>query len=416
MKGALSKFIIPLFCFFFFAPLARAQEELIPEEIDEYEEIELYDVQEEATVETNVSSPSEEYDDDLLEKMSDIAKTHDIEEDDNRNWWYLLKKGRFNINDTTIVYPKFLKFCVDVYHWGDKFFNTFDTDYVEGTGYRWKARLVNEDWGDSYALRFKKTGTHMRMLSDFNVNLGAYIQYMAVSVGYSADLNSIFRGKKNDHSRFQTNFTCALFNFDLSYIKNSSTKIRQFIGYNDNHLINSDFPGVTAKNFNISLYYFINNKKYSQGAAYNFSRYQRKSAGSFMVGFAYNNLDITMDFNTLAEELKPFFKFPTDYLHLHYFSYCALVGYGYNWVFHPKWLFNITVMPSVGFNRCYEDSSDGKGYQLALNIDGKSSVTFNHKLMFASLIGKITGNWYTSSNLSLFNAVEYLSLTVGVRF
>lgn len=335
---------------------------------------------------------------------------------ESRNWWYLLKKGKLNLSDTTVVYPKFLKFCVDVYNWADHTFNSYNPDYVVGTGHRWKARMVNENWTDSYALRFKNTPLHMRMLSDLNVNLGAYIQYMAVSVGYSLDLNTIFGGKKTDHARFETNFNCALFNFDLYYYHNSGTYIRQFMGYNNNKLMRSDFPGVSANNFGVSIYYFLNNKKYSQGAAYNFSKFQKRSAGSWMFGFQYSNLDIKMDFNQLAPELKPLYTFPSDILHLHYYSYCALFGYGYNWVWHPKWLFNITVMPSIGVNHCSEDSSERSGRQLALNIHGRTSLTYNHRALFTSIIGKITGNWYTSKNLSLFNAVEYFSVNVGFRF
>ncbi|MCH5214398.1 MAG: DUF4421 domain-containing protein [Muribaculaceae bacterium] len=335
---------------------------------------------------------------------------------ESKNWWQLLKKGKLNLSDTTVVYPKFLKFCVDVYNWGDRFFNTYDTSYVEGTGKRWKARLVNEDWTDSYALLFKDDSFRMRMLSEMNVNIGAYLQYMAVSVGYSVDVKTIVQGKKTDHSRFETNFTCALFNFDLYYTRNSGTFIRHFTGMAVGDLIKSPFSGTQMKNLGVSIYYFLNNKKYSQGAAYSFSRYQRKSAGSWMFGFTYSNLDISMDFTTLAPELQHIYLYPSDYLRFHYNSYCALFGYGYNWVFHPKWLFNISVMPSIGFNHCYENASEGSGNQFALNIHGRASLVFNHRSLFAGAVGKITGNWYTSRRLSLFNAVEYLSATVGVRF
>lgn len=336
--------------------------------------------------------------------------------EENRNWWYLLRKGKLDLKDTTVVYPKFVKFCVDVYNWGDRFFNTYDTDYVEGTGYRWKLRLINENWADSYNLRFKEDNVNIRMLSALDANIGPYIQYMAVSVGYSFNMNTVFGGRKNDRSRFETNFTCALFNIDINYTRNTGTYIRQFSGFDNDKFIRSDFPGVKATNLGVNIYYFINHKKYSQGAAYNFSRYQRKSAGSFIVGFTYTNLDINMDFSTLAEELKPLYPFPTFALHTHYYSYCALVGYGYNWVWHPKWLFNVSVMPSIGANHCYEDSSDGSGTQFALNIHARSSLTFNHRRIYAGLIAKFTGNWYTSSNLSLFNAVEYFSFNFGFRF
>lgn len=339
-----------------------------------------------------------------------------IATDPDRNWWHLLKKRELSLQDTTVQYPKFLKFCVNVYNWADKFFNSYDPDYVVGTGHRWKARVVNDNWTDSYALHFKRDKFNVRMLSDLNVNLGAYLHYMAVSVGYSVDMKTLFTGKHTNHSRFDFNFTCALFNAELYYYKTDGTFIRQFTDYNLNRLIKEEFPGVSMTNFGAGAYYFFNNKKYAQGAAYNFSKIQKKSAGSWILGFTYHNLDIAMDFGTLPENLKPLYKFEEEKLKFHYYSYCLQFGYGYNWVMHPKWLFNITAMPSIGVIHCYEDASDGSGKQFALNIHGRSSLTYNHKSFFTSIIAKITGDWYTSKNLSLFNAIEYFSINVGVRF
>ena len=350
--------------------------------------------------------------DNILTKVSESP-----EESDNRNWWYLLKKGQLSMQDTTVQWPKFLKFCVGVYNWGDKFFNSYDPDYVVGTGHRWKARLVNDNWFDSYAMNIRKSNLRLRMVGDLYSNLGAYLQYMAVSVGYSVDLNSVFGGKPTDHTRFETNFNCALFNFDLYYTKNSGgTYIRKLNGYNNNRIFKSPFPGVEMSTLGCNLYYFFNNKKYSQGAAYNFSKYQKRSAGSWIAGFNFNNLDITMDFTKLSPDLKPYFPLSTFFFKFHYNSYCLLGGYGYNWVWHPKWIFNITAIPSIGVNLCSEDGSEGKSTLLALNILGRAALTFNHRALFAGLTAKVTGNWYTSGAYSLFNAIEYFGAVIGFRF
>lgn len=394
-----------------------AQEDLTPEFQEESWEQEEFLYSKELREEEGYPYGDEDYDEAQMTQITQIhqerAKTDQTED---RNWWHLLKKGQLDLSDTTVVYPKFLKFCVDVYNWGDKFFNSYNPEYVVGTGHRWKARIVNENWTDSYLLRLRKDKINMRMLSHLNDNIGAYLHYMAVSVGYSVDLNTVFKGKKTQNTRFETNFNCALFNFDLYYYHSIGTSVRNITDYNINNLVGLDFPDVVSNNFGVSLYYFLNNKKYSQGAAYNFSKFQKKSAGSWMFGITYSNLDISMDFRNLNDKLEPRQTRLPDNLHFHYFSYCALFGYGYNWVWHPKWLFNVTAMPSVGFNNCYEDSSDGQGHQFALNLHGRLSLTFNHKLLFVSLIGKATGNWYISKNVSLLNGIEYFSLNVGMRF
>ena len=72
-----------------------------------------------------------------------------VSRSDNPNWWWnRLRHGTLQMNDTSVIYPRFLGFCVNVYNWADRAFNYYDPDYVQGTGRRWKARLVNENWLD----------------------------------------------------------------------------------------------------------------------------------------------------------------------------------------------------------------------------------------------------------------------------
>ena len=334
----------------------------------------------------------------------------------DRNWWHLLKRGQLSLQDPSVEYPPFMDFCIKVYNWADKFFNNYDSDYVVSTGHRWKARLVSDNWVDSYAFNFKDKMS-MRMLGNMYSNAGAYLHYMALSVGYSVDLNTIFGGKSTDHSRFETGFNCARFNADLYYtVNHGGTYIRKLSGYKRGHLFKSFFPGVDLRTFGINLYYFLNHKRYSQGAAYNFSKIQKKSAGSFIVGFTYSNQDISMDFTTLAPDIRPHFDLNTYFLKFHYFNYCVLFGYGYNWVFHPRFLFNFSFMPSIGVNHCYEDASDGSDNLISLNVLSRLSLTYNYKILFASFQAKLTGNFYSSKGMSLFNSVEFFSANVGIRF
>ena len=87
-----------------------------------------------------------------------------------QRWWLnLLKQGKLSMTDTTVIYPRFIKFCVDVYNWGDHLFNSYDPEYVVGTGKRWKARIVSDNWVDSYAMTLPR-GLHTWMLSDLYSN------------------------------------------------------------------------------------------------------------------------------------------------------------------------------------------------------------------------------------------------------
>ncbi|MDE6342296.1 MAG: DUF4421 family protein, partial [Muribaculaceae bacterium] len=109
---------------------------------------------------------------------------------DNRNWWYLLKKGKLSMSDTTVQWPGFLGFCVKVYNWGDRVFSSTDTAYVVGTGKRWRARVINDNWSDSYYMRFSRDFNSI-MTGNFHVLAGASLQYMAVSYSYLFDISHV---------------------------------------------------------------------------------------------------------------------------------------------------------------------------------------------------------------------------------
>lgn len=335
---------------------------------------------------------------------------------ESRNWWQLLKKGKLNIADTTVKYPKFLGFCVKVYNWADKTFNSYDTDYVVGTGRRWKARVVSDNWVDSYYLNIGKN-MPIRMMSDIYCNAGAYVQYMAVSVGYSLDMSNVIGNKPSNHKKLEFNFNCARFNIEGHYWENTGgTFIRTFGDFNNGHLIKKEFPGVFQKTIGINGYFFFNNRKFAMGAAYNFSKFQKRSAGSAIIGFNYNNLDITMDLSQIPVELKPYLNINPHRYKFHYNSYCLMSGYSFNWVLNPHLLFNISAFPGLGYTHAYEDSTEKGAGLFAITLKGQSSLTYNLGDFFVCAVAKLDGNWYNSSSFSLFSSVENAQLSVGVRF
>lgn len=333
-----------------------------------------------------------------------------------RDWWKLFKKGKLNMADTTVIYPKFLGFCVKVYNWGDRVFNSYDSDYVIGTGRKWKARFVSDNWVDSYYLNINRS-MPIRMMSDIYSNVGAYIQYMAVSLGYSFDVGSVTASQPTTHKKVEFNFNCARFNLEWHYWENTGgTFIRTFGKYKKGKLIKMAFPGVTQKTIGVNGMFFFNNRKFSMGAAYNFSKIQLRSAGSAVIGFNYNNLDINMNLAQLPEVLKPYLTIePNDY-RFHYNSYMLLGGYSYNWVISPILLFNISAFPEIGYTHTYEDSVEENNKLFAMGMKGQSSLTLNLGDFFICAVAKIDGNWYRSGSYSFFSSVENAQLSLGIRF
>ena len=352
-----------------------------------------------------------------------IKAKENTADDPNRDWWHLLKKGYFNPKDTTVKYSKFMKLFCDVYTWGDRVFNTYDTTYVAGFGLNWKARLALDLWTDSYSMNAgrRRDSNYMPMtfISEPYASLGAYLHFMAVSINYSIDLGKVFFNRPINHTKFEFGFNCARFNIDLSVTQNKGgTYIRRFGEYREGKkkIVKRFFPGVYSRTLNLNTYYFFNNHKYANGAAYNFSRLQKKSAGSFILGFNYAYQDMEFNFARLPEDLFQYYKWDNTRYHFSYNGYCLLVGYGYNWVINSHLLFNISALPSIGVTHCNEDSIEASANLLSLNAAGKCSLTYNLRDFFVCLIAKGHLQWYRSDRFSLTSGIHNLSLSIGVRF
>ena len=344
------------------------------------------------------------------------ADTVPATEDTNRNWWYLFRKGKLSMSDPTVQWPKFLGFCVKVYNWGDRVFSSTDPDYVVGTGKKWRGRVLNDNWTDSYYIRFTDKLKSL-MSGDFHILAGASIQYMAVSYSYLVDISHTVWGGPINYKKQEFGFSCARFSIDGYYYSNDGgTYIRSFGKYKDHKPIKEFFPGVSLAYFGIDGYYFFNGHKYSQAAAYSFSKFQKKSQGCFMAGFAYCNQNIGLDYTKLPEDLKPYMTLSDTHYRFHYNDYNLLFGYGFNCVLGDHWLYNITVIPGIGFNHCFEDSSDGSTKLFSISGRGMTSFTYNNGNWFAGLQGRIRGNRYHSKRIMLFNTVESIVLSGGIRF
>lgn len=334
----------------------------------------------------------------------------------NDYWKQQLMKGKLDLNDESIRYPSFLQMCVNLYRWGDRTFNSYDPEYVTGAGYKCKAIVKNEEWLESYAMRFPQK-VSMGMITNISSNLGAYVSYMAVSLGYSQEMNVLFGNKHSGQRKYELQFTCSRFAAEFYLNENSGgTNIHHFGDYNDGKWFTDEFPGLSQESYGVDVYYFFNNKKYSQGAAYNFSKFQKRSAGSLIGGFTISHHNIGLDFSSLSDELKS--QLPEDKMvyRFKYDDYCFLLGYGYNWVFKPNWLFNVSMLPSVGFKHCFADNIDGYGNIFSLNIKGKLGLVYNHKRFFYGLGFRFDGHWYRSKHYGFFNSIEILTLTAGFRF
>jgi len=333
---------------------------------------------------------------------------------DKDYWKRALAHGKLDINDQTIQYPRFLDICLDLYRWGDHTFNHYDTAYVTSTGKNWKLMVKNNNWLDSYSGHLTDERTTVRMNSDVTSNFGGQISFMALSLGYMINMRDLLGGKSVKNTRWDFSFTCSRLALELYYTKNdgSSVHMRQL----DDWMGNMLFSGLKRESYGAYGYYFFNHSRYAQAAAYCFSKYQRRSAGSFIIGGHWSHQDIVMDFEELSDDMKSYLPDENTDYRFRYRDYCVLIGYGYNWVLGDKWLLNITGMPSIGYRHSFPNSIEGKKTLLSTNFRGKAAVVHNRGNFFYGLHIICDGHWYHSREHSLFNSNNDFNLTAGYRF
>lgn len=321
--------------------------------------------------------------------------------------------------DEIASWGKFPRFCVNTYRWGDKFFNGYDSTYVAGTGYKMNAKIRTESWTDYYGFIFDNK-TEMAMVSDPSTSVGLYLTYMAVSVGYDMNISKYFSDTKDARKRWSFNFNCMLFSANLYFIKNDvGTTIRSFDPYGVNtHTPDFSFDGINNTTWGLDAVYYFTHKRYSHAAAFNYSRIQLKSGGSFFAGISYSRIKNEFDFSSLPEEmLKAIPETSTGYDYtVNTHNYFLKGGYGYNYVINNKWIWGSTVAPLIGCSSGYYDNETERKTTFATMLEAGTSIVYNSGRWFAGATASGRFGLVRDRERSTFSSIINLEISAGIRF
>lgn len=300
--------------------------------------------------------------------------------------------------DSIAEWGRFPRFCVNTYRWGDRFFNTYNPEYVVGSGTRFNVKLKSELMTDFYNFQFDNDyRTRMMMVTNPTTTAGVYLTYMAVSLGYDLNVGQYFGGGKS-RKRFNFEFNCSLFAADLYFITNDiGTSITRFGPQGESRHTDIDFKGINNKSWGLDTYYFFNHKNYAQSASFAFSRIQRKSSGSLYAGISVAVREYDFDFNSLPEEMLRYLplKDYDYYYRARNNNYALRIGYGYNWVFHKGWVLGVSESPLIGFRSGWVLTPD----------DSRTTFSLYNKLKASVVYTK--GAWFVGANALLENGLIY---------
>ena len=285
------------------------------------------------------------------------ARVDSLEEVRTR-WEKLMLRHGWSINDTTIIYPPAIDFGVKAYRWLNHALNYYDSAYVVNPGRgkkRFKVMLKNSNWLDFYSGHLGKWETPIQLNSDVTSLFGFHISGMGLSFTYMLNARDLLEGRFIHNRRLQFSFTTSRIFIEGYYRKNdqSSVHIHRLGKWIGSEL----FYGLKREGYGLDAYYIFNHTQYSQAAAYCFSKYQKRSAGSLMAGIYLSHQDVVMNLNLLDSALIPFLPDNVTDYRFRYRDFGAMIGYGYSWVFHHGWLFNVTAVPSVGYRHSFPNST-----------------------------------------------------------
>jgi len=157
--------------------------------------------------------------------------------------------------------------------------------------------------------------------------------YKGIGVGMALNPAKIF-GHYDDFE-LNLNFYGTPISVDASYQKSTSLSGKIERGGNHFHL---EKGNTDMKVLNVVGYYAFNHRRFSYAAAFTQSYIQKRSAGSWLAGIAYQGGTVETDPN--APESMPRLSIRAQHLGIG-------GGYGYNLVLHEKWLIHLSILPTV---------------------------------------------------------------------
>jgi hypothetical protein len=282
------------------------------------------------------------------------------------------------------------------------------------SGKKWKIMLKNNNWLDFYSGHLSEWRSYVQLNSDVTSLFGFQICGMGLSVSYMFNVRDLLAGKFIHNRRLQFSMTTSRFFVEGYYRKNDESTVHIYrLGPWEGDQI---FSGLKRESYGLDAYYIFNHTHYSQAAAYSFSKYQKRSSGSLLGGIYLSHQDIVMDMSKLPNEMIKYLPDEmTDY-RFRYRDIGVMVGYGYSWVFHHGWLYNITVVPSIGYRHSFPNSIEGKRSLLSTNLNGRMALVRTAGNFFYALTLSHEGHWYQSKMHSFYNSYNNLELTAGFRF
>ncbi|MBQ5982541.1 MAG: DUF4421 domain-containing protein [Prevotella sp.] len=312
-----------------------------------------------------------------------------------------------------------------------KEFSRVDSNYIEDQRFNYTVMLQNTNTYESYWFKDEK-GYSIRLTPKLSTKFGPYVGWRWIVLGYTIDFSHLSDGKNKQD--FDFSIYSNQVGIDIHYRKTGNNyKIRSlYLGEDVNTDVMEDleFDGFEASIKGLNVYYIFNHKKFSYPAAFSQSTCQRKSAGSYLMGFSYTRHNINLDAKrlmTLINERMGLEAPPEDQMlqsaTVNYTDISISAGYAYNWVFARDWLFGVSLSLALGNKRSVGEK-EYKRFSFrdfsfnSLNIDGigRFGIVWNNTKYYAGMSAILHTYNYSKSQFSTNSTFGNLNIYFGFNF
>lgn len=319
-----------------------------------------------------------------------------------------------------------------------RFFNTYDTTYVERNRYNFRVMATNTDFFQIYRIAGRDNEIGVRQILTFvpvnAIKFGPRLGWRWLMLGYTRSIKAE-EGQKTQElnvAAYNSRIGCDM-NWQHSTGPFNLRRVRGVSGLPEYSVRGTEVGGISTNTLALNVYYVYNYRHFSYPAAYNACTVQIKSAGSWILGASYDyqrfNFDPDEAERTIQQVYRTVHPDATETPALigalrvkdvNYHRIGVNIGYAYNWVPAPGWLVSASLSPSFGFKK--QVGEDISKEMIADNfrnfhVDAiiRGAVVYNRQRWFlgASVVNYLYD--YRHRNFDLNNNVTYIKAYVGVQ-
>ena len=319
--------------------------------------------------------------------------------------------------------------------------NNIDTTYITPQLYDFAAMLQTTTTFESFSITSTdERGQSLNFAPKPTFRLGGYFGWRWLFLGYTFDVGSLL-GKESaskQKTEFDLSFYTSRLGIDLYYRKTGNDfrckNIDQI--FDAEHPrpadLTDDFTALNIQTRGINLYYIFNYRHFSWPAAFAKNTVQRRSCGTFKLGFSFTHHKVTLDASQLDPRVTPLIDPSLYFDEIKYNDYAINFGYAYNWVPRRNWLVCGSFTPAIAYNVMYVDREDGAKQNIAeaelhrflnfrdnrFNLDfiWRLGLVYNNTKWYAGASFILHSFNHHNRDLRLNNAFGSLNFYVGFNF